>query len=214
MARWQYQQRTEPLVEIVTSDKWAPLCPSRIIVRTLCLTTAILAGSCFLDANPIVTIDQWQGQYPSRLDRIKRIQPIDFTVFAPAPVITNELVTLDKWQPTHPNRLDRNKRIQSIDFTVDSYDYPTLDKWIASYPNRLDRIRRIYFSEWFGTKLYWYVGPEILTMDKWTPNYPNRLDRAKRVLWLDWGMIDSCFSHIPVSSIMLYLRRYLDDPLG
>ena len=80
MARWQYQQRTEPLVEIVTSDKWAPLCPSRIIVRTLCLTTAILAGSCFLDATPIITIDKWQGSYPSRLTKFNRVQLSNFIV--------------------------------------------------------------------------------------------------------------------------------------
>lgn len=148
MARWQYQQRAEPLVETlvetVTSDKWAPIYPSRVVVRVLCLTAAIVAGSCFLDATPIITIDKWQGSYPNRLDKLKQVQPLG----------------------------------------------------------------------WFDTKLYWFSGPEVITLDKWIPNYPDRLDRAKRVLWLDWSMVDSYLSHVPISATMLYLRRYLDDPLG
>ena len=136
MARWQYQQRTEPLVEIVTSDKWAPLCPSRIIVRTLCLTTAILAGSCFLDATPIITIDKWQGSYPSRLTKFNRVQLSNFIVNDYA------YVTPDSWYSSYPIQflqLQRNREQGWIAVEL-NISVITIDEWIANYPNRLDKL--------------------------------------------------------------------------
>ena len=82
MARWQYQQKAEPVrfpSDVVTLTQSNPT-----FFKKPNLIAAIQAGSFFI-GEPIKTIllDKWLPVYPSRLDRLRKIYNIDWTSIDP-----------------------------------------------------------------------------------------------------------------------------------
>jgi len=202
MARWQYQGKAEVVStgkETITLDKWEPKYPPMKRGVGLVLSTAILAGACFLVppsygknfSDPALT-DKWKPTYVDyhyqkpKLSRAN--QPTNAVIVPPvAPSNWEERITIDKWKPTyvdyHYQKPFLSKAIQSGSlFWVywPPTEIVTTDKWLPNYPNQLlpkvSLSRAIQSGSLFkGTPWNAASALETITIDKWQSEYPDFL---------------------------------------
>lgn len=224
MARWQYQQRAEPIstdAEAVRVDKWLPTYPDRIAPRAG-LLAAIAAGACFFLFTPApgeaLTIDKWIPTYPDRVEALKPGLPQGAYVVDPLQITLHESTFVDKWAPTYPDRLDRARRAfwreESVtDVYLDHVPVPvdiTIDRWAPTYPSRLDRQPRPFWQGDFTVDPVQLTAPESLIITKWLPEYPSIvLGRARGIISNGW----TCIPIYPMPGELRRLRAWVQDSI-